>query len=380
MGPKLKVLHVIPSLDVADGGPSVAMLRIASALQDRVNLTIATTGAEESGVAGFPASTEVLRFVRQSNFYKVSLPLMLWLWRNVRKFDVVHVHALFSFAPILAGAFALRYRKPLVIRPLGVLNSYGRARRRANFKRLSIGLIEGPLLRRAATVHFTSEQEALEARSLGLNLRETVIPLSVNVEPVGNPELMRQLFPQLMGRHVLLFLARIDPVKNLESLLLALAKAKASLPLLRVLICGKGEKQYVQALQRLADDLQLGEVVIWAGALHGVEKAGAFAVANAYILPSHSENFGIAVVEAMAAGKPVIVSRGVPTHDAIVQAEAGWVVSTDSESICAGILTAFAEIPRLARMGNTARALVEREYSEANMGVRIHRMYEQITS
>ena len=128
----------------------------------------------------------------------------------VKRHDVVHIHALFSFASTAAAWVARRRRVPYVVRPLGTLSSYGLHARRRRLKRLSMALIEGPILRRAAAVHFTSRAELEDAEVLGLPMRSVVIPLGVEA---GGRAACRAdgCTRRSAGRRVILFLSRLDP-------------------------------------------------------------------------------------------------------------------------------------------------------------------------
>jgi glycosyltransferase involved in cell wall biosynthesis len=265
-----------------------------------------------------------------------------------------------------------------VIRPLGVLNRYGMSARRPWLKRLSLRLVEGPLLRDAAAVHFTSQAEADEAAELGIPMRGVVIPLGVEILAPGDREMLLARLPALRNRRVLLYLSRVDPKKNLEALIDAFAGIVADAPDLRLLVCGAGDEGYVASLETRAETRGVADRIEWAGEVRGDEKASAFALADLFVLPSHSENFGIAVVEAMAAGVPVVVSGGVPLADRIVDAGAGWRCGTDAASVESAIRQALtAEVDRQA-IGERGRELVKSEYSVEAMGRRLKALYAQI--
>jgi hypothetical protein len=118
-------------------------------------------------------------FRKQTEFYKVSLPLARWLKREVRRYDAVHIHALFSHTSIAAARAAKQAGVPYIIRPLGVLNQYGITQRRAFLKQFSLRWVEGPILRQAAAVHFALDAEREEAWRLGIAFKTAVIPLGI---------------------------------------------------------------------------------------------------------------------------------------------------------------------------------------------------------
>jgi glycosyltransferase involved in cell wall biosynthesis len=350
------------------------MLAGLAAVGVSVDGAVTARGADGE-VAGNPP---VRRFARQWGPGKPSWPLARWVARHVDRYDVVHVHALFSFASEVAALIARRRGVPYVIRPLGVLNRYGMRLRRPRLKRLWIWLVAGPLLRDAAAVHFTSQAEADEASELGIPMRGVVIPLGVELPEPGDPESMRARFPALRGARVLLFLSRLDPKKNLEGLIDAFSEVAPEVPDLRLLVCGSGASGYVDSLKARATANGVGERVVWAGEVRGAEKASAFALADLFVLPSLSENFGIAVVEALAARVPVVVSDGIPLASRIVEVGAGWRCGTDGPSVAAALRAALDPAIDRRAVGERGRALVAAEYSVDVMGQRLKALYEQI--
>src|SRR5687768_10444085 len=123
-------------------------------------------------------------FAKQTDFYKVSLPLARWLRQHVSDYDLIHIHALFSFACSAAAFSARRLGVPYIIRPLGVLNHWGTEHRRPWLKALSFRFIEGRILRGAAAVHYTSSQEQDEAQAHGVHSPAALIPLGIDLAPL----------------------------------------------------------------------------------------------------------------------------------------------------------------------------------------------------
>src|ERR1051326_2770525 len=192
----MKVLHVIPSLDPKDGGPTFAVKAVAQALAaEGVEVTITTTHVasdrgtrdhaqqDSCGMSCLQSSAySVVSFPRTLEAYKVSFRLAKWLRRNVKKFDLLHIHALFSFSSTMAARIARRNGVPYIVRPLGVLNRWGMENRRRLLKAISFRLIELPILLDGAAIHFTSEAERGEAAELSHKIAQCpweVIPLPV---------------------------------------------------------------------------------------------------------------------------------------------------------------------------------------------------------
>lgn len=378
---RLRVLHVIPSLAAEDGGPSRAMLEIERGLAaSGIEVTTLTTVARSDGP--LPPPPERVRRIylrRRAALYKTAPGLVPLLPSLLRRHDVVHVHALFSFAPNVAALQARAFRVPYVVRPLGTLARYGLAARRPALKRLSLACLEGPLLRGAAAVHFTSAAERAEAEELGIPMRGVVIPLGL-----PSPELQAVApdpavtLPDLGGRTALLFLSRLDPKKNLEALLDALAGSDAFAESGLLLVAGDGPPDYVARLKARA--APLGDRIVWLGHVEGAGKAALLAAADLFVLPSHSENFGIAAAEALAAGLPCLLGQGVALASEVVEAGAGLAVAPDPASLRGALEDLIRSVPLRAEMGRRARALAAERYGAAAMTRRLVDLYETLAA
>jgi glycosyltransferase involved in cell wall biosynthesis len=382
----LRVLHVIPSLSASSGGPSKALAQMERALAARgVTVVTATTDDDGKGrrldaaarALPLPDGATRLYFPKQTEAYKVSLPLFAWLRANVKSFDLVHVHALFSFAPVAAAWIARGAGVPYIIRPLGVLNRYGMEQRRSGPKAMSMRLAENHLLRDASAVHFTAEAERLEAEVLGVPMRARIVPLGIEPASAADAAPFEAAFPGLGGPR-LLFLSRVDRKKNIEALLGALARSRRRFPGLSLAVCGDGDAAYIAELAALAASLGVADAVAWTGHVSGALKASAFAAADLFVLPSYSENFGIAAVEALCAGLPCVLGEGVAVASRIAQAQAGLAVAPTAEAVSAAIDALLGDPDALRRAGANARTLAASDYSLDAMGRGLLSMYEDV--
>jgi glycosyltransferase involved in cell wall biosynthesis len=176
----------------------------------------------------------------------------------------------------------------------------------------------------------------------------------------------------------LLSISRIDPKKNLEGLLRAVSLIVPDNPEVTLSIAGYGDPEYLATLQSLARSLEIADHVDWLGYVDGEKKADVLAAATVFVLPSYSENFGLAVAEALAAGLPCIVSREVAISPDIAAGRAGLVVGTDAESIAAGIERLLGHEAGYAAMSAAARALALNSFSLEAMGERLEALYRDI--
>lgn len=383
----MRVLHVIPSLSPAHGGPTVALRSMETALVAcGVEVETVTTDDDGDGrrlarPLGLPlleGGVQRRYFAKRTDFYRVAPSLGTWLRRNVSAFDVVHVHALFSYASVAACYTARREGTPYIIRPLGTLAHYGMSHRRPLLKRLSLAWIEGPLLRDAAAVHFTSEAECEEAQSLGVPLRAAVIPLGVDSAKVGSAARLGESLPQIGNGPIVLYLSRLDPVKNLEALLSAFALLRSGGLRPALLIAGDGRKEYRLRLEGYATNQGVADQVHWLGEVRGERKADLLAAGDVFVLPSFSENFGIAAAEALMAGLPCVLGKGVAIADAVEAAGAGLAVDPTPQGIAAALKSYLVDPDRRASAGSAAKALAAREYSLDAMGRQLCELYAQI--
>jgi glycosyltransferase involved in cell wall biosynthesis len=336
---------------------------------------------EQAPGASLPLSEGATRVYARKwiNPYKVAPGLVTQLGRHLGSHDVVHIHALFSFAPTVAAWMARRFDVPYIVRPLGTLSTYGVTMRRRRLKQLSLDLVESRILRNAAAVHFTSRSELEEAKSLGLSFRGVVIPLGVEREPPGSAARLRATYPALVGRRVVLFLSRLDPKKNVAGLIDAMGLSDTLKRSTMLLIAGSGAPGYVDSLKTRAAAAGIADHIVWLGQVEGAEKSAAFAAADVFVLPSFSENFGIAAVEGMLAGLPCVLGQGVAIATEIACAGAGLAVTPDPRAIAGALERILGNDDTRHEMGQRALGFAEREYSTRAMTERLIALYEEVS-
>jgi glycosyltransferase involved in cell wall biosynthesis len=181
-------------------------------------------------------------------------------------------------------------------------------------------------------------------------------------------------------RRIVLFLSRFDRKKGLDLLLPAFASLRAQCPDAALVLAGSGDKGLEAQLREQSIALGIADHVFWPGFLSGSEKAAAFADADVFVLPSYSENFGIAVVEAMAAGCPAVVSDQVAIHDDIKSAGAGVVVRCDARELAEALSFALSDAAARARMGSNGRQLSLTRYSLDSVAAKLAAAYQTIAS
>lgn len=387
----MRVLHVIPSLSPTSGGPSYALPAMAKALAD-FGVQVAVASTDDDGPGRHLEDVPLERFVqqqgwaaiyfrKQTEFYKTSMPLRNWLCRHVKDYDVVHVHAVFSFASLAAGRAAAMAGVPYIVRPLGVLNRWGMDNRRRLIKALSFRFFDLPMLCKASAMHYTSRMELEDAARFGLKNLQRVIPIGMDLAPfdaLPPREIFSARFPETADTRNLLFLSRIDEKKGLDLLIDAFSRIAPHRPGIRLVICGSGDPALTDKLKSQASALGIADRLTWAGQVTGDLRLAAFSAAEVFVLPSHSENFGIALLEAMAAGLPCLSTDQVALAVNALRDKAVLITAREPAAIAAA-LEALLDAPEERHLlGQSARILSRSEYSLPAMGKALNELYREI--
>jgi glycosyltransferase involved in cell wall biosynthesis len=307
-----------------------------------------------------------------SESYKYSRSLAAWLEDHVRDFDVVHAHALLSHAPLAAAAACRRHGVPYIVRPLGTIARWSLGQKPWR-KRALLALGARRALRDAAAIHYTSDEERIDAEQLFGLSDGVVIPLGIDPALLAEPALAAA--DREHDRFVLV-LSRIHPKKNLEALIEAFVDARRERPDWRLVIAGDGDPGYVRSLHRLVLDRGATAHVTFAGWIDGAEKRALVRRASVFALASLHENFGISVVEALAAGVPAFLSRQVHLAAAVETAGAGWVVGSDVDSLRSGFMAALGNPADRESKARAARELA-RQFTWPIVGAELQRLYRR---
>lgn len=281
--------------------------------------------------------------------------------------DVFHDSGLWWAHNRQIANLARQTGRPLVVSIRGMLEPAA-LRHKSWRKYLAWQLYQKRQLDRAAALHVTSELEASNVRKLALRPQTVCIPNGLAIS---------ELCPvrDLSQRRVV-FLGRLHPIKGLPMLLEAWARIRPSNWLLE--IAGPDEAGHRRILESQVSDLSIGQSILFAGAVSGSGKQSLFARASLFVLPSHSESFGIAAGEALAEGVPVIATKGTP-WEALQTEGCGWHVATSVDGIEAGLRAAFAMDPEeLAAMGRRGHAYVTRTFSWQNIAGDMAALYQRL--
>lgn len=282
--------------------------------------------------------------------------------------DIIHNHSLWMMPNIYAGRYInFDNHCKLVVSPRGTLSPWAWSRSRWK-KRIIWLLGQKQTMTRASCFHATSEEEAEDIRRLGFRQPIAVIPNGVYL-PKHYPR-----STQKGQTKRLLFLARIHPKKGLDFLLRAWQQIQNDFPDWELCIVGQDHAGYQRQLKKLVHHLKLSRVS-FPGPVYGTEKTKMFFSADLYVLPTHTENFGISIAEALAHGVPVITTKGAPWRE-LTEKKCGWWIDIGVEPLVA-CLEAALKCPadQLVGMGEAGRQWMKEDYSWDQIGKMMNTTY-----
>ena len=365
----MKLLRVISSVNPQHGGPIEGIRQISPFLAAQGHLAEVVCLDEPASpwLQDFPLPVHALG--PAATAYEYSPRLVPWLRENAPRYDAVIVHGLWHYQSFAVWQALHGLQTPYFVYPHGMLDPW--FKRTYPLKHLKKSLFwpwaEYRLLRDAKAVLFTCEEEKLLARqSFRLYRANEVVVVYGTTKPSGDAGQQRKMFfdrhPQLRDKRLLLFLSRIHSKKGCDLLIEAFART-ASDPALHLVMAGPDQTGMISVLQEQAAKLGIADRISWPGMLSSDMKWGAFFSAEAFVLPSHQENFGIAVVEALACGLPVLISDKVNIWREI-KADGAGLVAEDSLEPLADMLTEWLALPMEGRqaMAQAARRCFEKRF------------------
>jgi len=311
---KLKVVNVVPTMSQQADGVAVFVGKISNGMKE-ADTCVRVATLDWVPHSKYPENFKIFPLSWGPRRLGRSQQMLDWLKYEVKfdKVDVIHNHGLWMMPNIYSGLACKKSRTKLMISPHGALSSW--ALNRSYIKKwIFYKSLQQSTLKIATCFHATSEAEYLDIRKMGFSQPICIIPCGVDVSPLDSRTITK--------RRVLLFLARIHPVKGLNNLLFAWQSVEREFPDWDLHIAGPDNEGYLTEIKLLVNTLGLKRVV-FRGPLYGDLKLKAYQDASLYVLPTHTENFGITVAESLAAGTPVIVTKGAPWSKLQVH-NAGW--------------------------------------------------------
>ncbi|MEH2140493.1 glycosyltransferase [Nostoc sp.] len=387
----MRVLHVIPSVPQVRGGPSLVVLDMVKALRtNNVDAEIATTNDNGDCLLDVPLQKLIQykqvpiwffsRFsptVKTVREYAFSWQLTAWLWDNISQYDILHIHAIFSYASTIAMAIARLKNVPYIVIPHGLLSEWSLQQSTCK-KQIYMRLIEQANLNHSQAIHLTSQLEQQEVAQLELIAPSFVLPHGLS-HPPQIPHarfLLRQHLNLPADEPVILFLSRLHPKKGLDYLIPALGKLTHHR--FTFVVAGSGSQEYEAEIESALVSNGIRDRTYIAGFVAGETKNLFIQGSDLFALTSHAENFGLAVLEALAVGVPVLVTPGVALAAIVQKYQIGYVPELDVLAIAKNIEEYLTHPQEAKDMGDRARQIIREQYTWDKVAVKMVEIYQAI--
>ncbi|HWB33416.1 MAG TPA: glycosyltransferase [Acidobacteriaceae bacterium] len=343
----MRILHFIPSVDPATGGPVEGLKqRIAIYQSGGHHVEVASLDTPQF-VQGLSFPCPVIALGPGSGTYGYSKHAVLWLRDNIQRFDVVFVNGVWNYNTLAAHRALSGTDIPWAIFTHGMLDPYFKQQfplkhlKKSVYWHLSLNRV----FRDADAVLFTTEEERLLARQSFSRYRvnEVVVPYGTygpNIDSASARDEFLARFPHLHGHRLAICLSRIHPKKGTDILLQAFAATLAKspgAPPWHLIVAGPDQVGWQRDLEALAGSLSIRDRITFTGKLDGALKWGAFAASEVFVLPSHQENFGIVVAEALASSVPVVISDKINIWREVERHGAGFIAPDTLEGTIASL-------------------------------------------
>ncbi len=304
-----------------------------------------------------------------------------FLQENVARFDLIHVHEIWHHAGYAAYRAAKKNEIPFVLTPHGELGEWHLSHK-AMKKRIYMTLILDRILRNADAIHAITPAEKDRIAELGYNTPVTVAPNGIHpdhFDDLPDPSDFLNRFPALKRKRVILYLGRLNPTKGLDILARGFSDIARRFPDAVLLMVGPDEEGGRQVMESILTSEGVLDRTIFTGMLTGEDKLAALSGADIFVLPSYSEGFSIAVLEAMAARLPVVISEGCNFPE-VAENDAGFVVEAKDEPVAEAISALLSDPDLRARMGENGRNLVTERYTWQATASKIADLYRSLVA
>lgn len=367
----MNVTHVIPHINEKTSGPSYSVVSLCEALAARnVNVSLHTA---------FPGPTRT-NFSFNLNMYPdyiicrgLHYPrgMLTGLRNEASHIDIIHNHGLWLCPNLFASWVAKEKRCKLFSAPRGNLAQWPLNNRKIA-KIIMWRLFQQRALALTDCFHATSEAEYIDIRRAGFSAPVSIIPNGIDI-----PDMKQSKSNNIISKRQLLFLARIHPVKGVEYLIRAWRSIQTEFLNWELKIVGPDNEGHLEFIKNLCCELGV-ERVVFCGPVYDIEKSRTYSQADLYVLPTHSENFGITIAEALSHCLPIITTKGAP-WEGLEANNCGWWIDVGVEPLIESLKIALAESPeKLKERGKRGRAWMERDFSWAEVGRKMVRTYEWI--
>ena len=363
----MKIIHYIPSIDRMAGGISTYMQVLAKPLGTMAEVHIMTHASENPLPMENCKVHDIPRYRPFSGVWKKAVVDLL---DSVRP-DIVHVNCCWTPDCAMIQRLAQKRGYKVVLTPHGMLEPWIIKRHYWTRKVPALWLYQKAAVQRADCVQATAESERDNLLKLGYNSNIKVVRLGIDAESIE----MKRSWKK--SRQIL-FLSRVHVKKGINFLIEAADVLRNELQGYKILVAGEGDADYVEAMKRMICDHGLQDIVQLIGGVYGDEKWRLFQTSDFFVLPTHSENFGLAIAESLASGTPVITTVGTPWND-LNSSHAGAWIEIGSLPLVATLRQFLAlSDEELETMGRNGRKLIETKYSAKVMAEEMMGVYRSL--
>ncbi len=386
----MKILHVIANISPRYGGPAQVCKDICKYLAGRRQyVEIYTTNLDyPDGILNVPKNKPVEQdgytvnyFSVQFKPYAISIPLANKLQWDIKKFDIIHIHGLYRFPQAIAAFYARKHKIPYIVMPHGSLDPFLFHRNKRRFlKRVYEKIFEFRNLNHASRIHFTTEEEMMLTHFLKLKASAMILPNGLNPQefaklpPYG---VFRKKYG-LKDEKIILHLGRLNFKKGIDILVKAFGRIAKNDSEVRLVLAGPDNDGYSQEVMKWVVQEDVQEKVIFTGMLLGEHKLSVLRDADIFVLPSYSENFGIAVIEAMVCGLPVVISDKVNIWREVEASGAGLVTDCDYKKVSEALLFLLGNSEKRIEMGKLGQKMVREKYNWDSLTEELINIYHEV--
>lgn len=363
----MKIIHYIPSIDRTAGGTSTYIQVLGKELGKLAEVHIITHASENP----LSIANCKIHYVSGYNPLKGSFKIEVNKLLDVLKPDLVHVNCCWMPACSLVQKMAQKRNIKVVLTPHGMLEPWIIKRHYWTRKVPALLLYQKAAIQNADCLQATAESEKENLLKLGYNSNIKIVKLGIDAESI----IMKTSWKK---NKQLLFLSRVHVKKGINYLIEAVDDLQKELQGYKILVAGEGDANYVATLKQQIADKGLQEIIQLIGGVYGDKKWELFQTSDFFVLPTHSENFGLAIAESLASGTPVITTVGTPWNDLNTSNAGAWIEIGTQPLV--DTLRRFLSLSdeELETMGKNGRKLIETKYSARVMAEEMMEVYNTI--
>lgn len=382
----MNIVHSIRALDFSDGGPVRAIIDLSAklaALGHNVKIiTLEDKDAPETWRDNPESNPCTVRIGPMSNKGLTYSPAQrAKIHDTIKDADIVHLHAIWEPMTLGVSKIVRKANKPYVISLRGMLDDWCMEQRRLK-KLIYLKLGATDMLNSAAAIHSTAEGELAQSKKWFPKAPGVVIPNLLNLTPyetMPGKDIARKKFPMFdTGDPVLLYLSRLHYKKGVEHLIEAIKILKDSGSPHRLIVAGDGDKAYETKLKDLTTQLGLNDYVAFVGLVVGDEKLSLYQAADLFVLPTSQENFGFVLYESLAAGTPLVTTKGVDTWPELESQAQAVICDQEKNDLANTIKELTADPVALEQRGQAGREWIFAEQHPDRVIKRFQAMYNDV--